>query len=117
MSRRGLEWESLDTEGSGLRGLSADGVFLLRAYRDYICLWHLSDLARCPLCGRYRWMDGSDRSKGGETSRTRHRLWRLSNASDPAIDFAAKRDKIDRFCQERLGAALQRFSPGIGVAI
>src|SRR5260370_1778988 len=50
-------------------------------------------------------------------SRTRHQLRRLSSASDPAVDFTAKRGKIDRFGQQRLGTTFQRFSPGIGVAI
>src|SRR5712672_3398662 len=50
-------------------------------------------------------------------SRTRQTLAQGTSASDPAVDFAAKRGKIDRFGQQRLGTAFQRFSSGIGVAI
>src|SRR6266436_8149273 len=40
-----------------------------------------------------------------------------SSPCHTAVDLAAKRNKIDGLCQERLGSAFQGFSPGIRVAV
>src|SRR6478672_12897322 len=40
-----------------------------------------------------------------------------SSPCHTVVDLAAKRNKIDRLCQERLGSAFQGFSPGIRVAV
>jgi class 3 adenylate cyclase len=42
----GASLNSLIADRTSLRAFRADGIFLLRAYRGYICLWSLSDLAR-----------------------------------------------------------------------
>ncbi len=40
-----------------------------------------------------------------------------SSPCDTVVDLAAKRNKIDGLCQERLGSAFQGFSLGIRVAV
>src|SRR5229473_8110951 len=40
-----------------------------------------------------------------------------SSPYDTVVDLAAKRNKIDGLCQERLGSAFQGFSLGIRVAV